>query len=310
MREHFLWVEKYRPTKISECILPKSLQNIFQGIVDSGVLPNLLLSGNPGCGKTTIAKAICNELDADFLFLNGSEERRLDVVRTTVKQFSMGISVTGKRKVIIYDEADYLALDTQPALRYIIEESAKNCSFIFTCNNKNKIIPALQSRCSSIDFKFSAEEKQEIFQKEYVRLTEILKKESVEFDSKVVAHLLKKYFPDFRKVINELQKFASTNANKIDEGVLADIQDPDLKNLIDAMKEQSFSKIRSWVANNSDVQSYTNLYDVLSTKLAPTSIPNAIAILADHQYKHAFSADPQIPLLNCILTIVSNCKFL
>lgn len=307
-REQFLWVEKYRPRRISDCILPDNLKNTFQEFVDQDNIPNMLLSGTAGTGKTTIARALCEELGCDYIIINGSEESGIDVLRTKIKDFASTVSLAGKVKVVILDEADYLNPNsTQPALRGFIEEFSKNCRFIFTCNYKNRIIPPLHSRTTVIDFKLGKEDRPVVAAKFFKRLTEILEQENITFDKKVVVELLNKHFPDYRRVLNELQRYSSSGT--IDEGVLVNISDANLKELIAALRGKDFKKMRNWVVNNLDNDPnvlFRKLYDVLMPEVV--QVPQLILLLADYQYKAAFVADAEINLVACLTEIMAACE--
>ena len=308
--EHILWTERYRPQTVDECILPERLKKPFEEYVKSGIIPHLLLSGGAGVGKTTIAKAMCNEISADYIIINGSDESGIDVFRTKIKNFASTISFTGGRKVIIIDEADYLNPNsTQPALRNAMEEFAENCSFIFTCNFKNRIIDPLHSRCSVVDFTLRNEEKVQMAGLFFKRITNILTQENVEFDSKVIAEVVKKHFPDFRRTINELQRYSKFG--KIDTGILTQIGDVSIQEVIKHLKEKDFGALRKWVAMN-DVDSATlfrKIYDNLYEILQPQSIPQAVIILADYQYKQAFVADAEINLVACLTELMVSVEF-
>jgi DNA polymerase III delta prime subunit len=308
--EHILWTERYRPQTVSECILPERLKRPFEEYVKSETIPHLLLSGGAGVGKTTIAKAMCNEINADYIIINGSDESGIDVFRTKIKNFASTISFTGGRKVIIIDEADYLNPNsTQPALRNAMEEFAENCSFIFTCNFKNRIIDPLHSRCSVVDFTLRNEEKVQMAGLFFKRITNILNQENVEFDSKVIAEVVKKHFPDFRRTINELQRYSKFG--KIDTGILSQVGDVSIQEIIKYIKDKDFGSIRKWVAMN-DVDPttlfrkiYDNLYEILQSQ----SIPQAVIILADYQYKQAFVADAEINLVACLTELMVSVEF-
>lgn len=307
-REQFLWVERYRPRKISDCILPKSLMNTFQEFVEQDNIPNMLLSGTAGTGKTTIARALCEELGCDYIIINGSEESGIDVLRSKIKDFASTVSLSGKIKVVILDEADYLNPNsTQPALRGFIEEFSKNCRFIFTCNYKNRIIPPLHSRTTVIDFKLDKTDRPVVAAKFFKRLIEILNNENVQFNDKVVAELLNKYFPDYRRVLNELQRYSSSGV--IDEGILVNISDTNMKDLLGALREKDFKKMRTWVVNNLDNDPnvlFRKLYDTLMTEVV--QVPQLILLLADYQYKAAFVADAEINLVACLTEIMAACE--
>ena len=308
--EHLLWTEKYRPKTIEDCILPERLKKPFQEYVNQNNIPNLILSGGPGVGKTTVAKAMCNEIGCDFMVINGSDESGIDTFRTKIKNYASSMSLAGGRKVIIIDEADYLNPNsTQPALRNAIEEFAVNCSFIFTCNYKTRIIEPLHSRCAVIDFNLKNGEKAKMASAFFKRVQSILQSEKVDADDKVLAELVKKHFPDFRRVINELQRYAQFG--KIDTGILAQIVDVSLNDIVKFIKDKDFGSIRKWVASN-DVDASTffrKLYDNLYDVLKPQSIPQAVIILADYQYKQAFVADQEINTVDCLTELMVGCEF-
>ncbi len=307
----FLWVEKYRPQSISECILPESIKTTFNNYIKQGELPTLLLTGSAGVGKTTIAKALCNEVGADYIMINGSDEgRKIDTLRTTVKEFASSVSLTDAKKVIIIDEADYMNADSvQPALRSFIEEFSNNCRFIFTCNFKNRIIDPLHSRCAIIDFKIDPKDKQEMAALFFKRATRILKQENIEFDPKVVAELVTKHFPDYRRILNELQRYSV--AGKIDSGIFVNVSADSYKELIKDLKEKDFTSVRKWVASaDADASSlFRHLYDNALNVLDPSSIPQLIIIIGDYQYKSAFVADQEINTMSAMVEIMSSCKF-
>jgi len=306
----YLWVERYRPQTIEDCILPKNLKETFKQFVQTGELPNFLFCGTAGVGKTTVAKALCNEIGAEYLLINGSEESGIDVLRTKIKSFASTVSLTDAKKVIILDEADYLNPNsTQPALRAFIEEFSNNCRFIFTCNYKNRIIEPLHSRCSVIDFKIENTEKQEIAASFFKRTMNILKQENVEADQKVVAELVTKHFPDWRRVLNELQRYSVSG--KIDAGILVNMTEDSFKQLINNMKEKNFTEVRKWVAKNGDSETiniFRQLYDTASVNMEPASIPQLVLILADYQYKAAFVADHELNLMAALTEVMSSCK--
>ena len=309
---NLLWVEKFRPKTIEECVLPEDTKTIFQAIVDSGEIPNLLLHGTSGIGKTTVAKALCNQLNCDWLMINGSNEGRLlDTLRTTITDYASTVSFSGGRKVIIIDEADYMMKDhIQPAMRAFIEEFSNNCRFIFTCNYKNRIIPALHSRCSVVDFRIQRDDKPILAQKFSMVATGILDGEQIKYQPDVVAQLVVKYFPDFRRVLNELQKHSV--GGTIDDSVLTQSSNENLDELFSSLKKKDFSTMRKWVAQNVDndhVRLYRQIYDMLYSKLQKKSIPNAVLLIADYSYKSAFVADQEINMVACLTEIMMECEF-
>ena len=308
-----LWVEKYRPETIDDCILPVLTKDVFLSIVDSGEIPNLLLTGGPGIGKTTVAKALCNQLDCDWLMINGSDEgRMIDTLRTTVVNYASTVSLSGGKKVIIIDEADYMNKDSvQPALRGVIEEFSKNCRFIFTCNFKNRIIPALHSRCSVVDFKIDKEEKPAIAGEMLRMVKKILDKEGVKHEEVALADLVLKHFPDFRRVINELQKYSLNGV--IDEGILKLSSDENFNELFMALRGKNFSVMRKWVAENIDndhVRLYRQIYDTLNNRFEKKSIPQAVLLIADYSYKSAFVADQEVNMVACLTEMMMECEFI
>jgi DNA polymerase III delta prime subunit len=310
-REDFLWVEKYRPKTIDDCVLPKELKQTFKEFVEQGQIPNLILSGGPGIGKTTVAKALCNELDYDVLMINGSDEGRLiDTLRTTIKGFASTVSLTGSKKVVIIDEADYLNPQTvQPAMRNFIEEYSKTCRFIMTCNYKNRIIEPLHSRCSVIDFKIEPADKPKIAATFFKKVIDILSAENVEADSKVVATLVEKFFPDWRRVLNELQRYSVSG--KIDSGILV-AGDTNIRDLTGALKSKDFAKVRKWAADNTDqdpVLIYKKMYESFSEFLKPQSVPEAILLLARYQYQAAFVANQEVNLVAFLTEVMISCEF-
>lgn len=308
---NFLWVEKYRPQSIEDCILPDNTKNTFQEIVDSGQLQNLLLSGGPGCGKTTVAKALCKELNTDWIIINCSEDGNIDTLRTRIRQFASTISISGNNKAVILDEFDYANPQSmQPALRGFMEEFSKNCRFILTCNFKNRVIEPLHSRCTCIDFKFDSKDKMKLSAKFMDRAKFILDSEKVKYDEKVLAKLIVKFSPDFRRLINELQRYSRSGA--IDVGILSEAGDVAVEELMKAMKSKNFQDVRKWVAMNLDNDSshiFRKIYDALHESLEPSSIPAAILIIADYQYKAAFVADHEINLTACVVQLMMECSF-
>ena len=310
----FLWVEKYRPKTISDCILTDELKNTFSEFLNKKEIPNLLLSGTAGTGKTTVARALCEELGCDYIMINGSDEgRHIDTLRTQIKNFASTVSLeeSNKHKIVIIDEADYMNPDSvQPALRNFIETFYKNCRFIFTCNFKNKIIPALHSRCTVIDFRITNGQKVQTATALLERLMTILKEEHISADKKVVAELIQRHYPDFRRTINELQRYSIRG--KIDSGILVSISEINNKELIKMLIEKRFGDMRKWVVQNLDKDPsslFSNVYEVLYKHLDPKSVPQAVLTIADYQYKSAFVADQEINLVACLTEIMAQCKF-
>jgi DNA polymerase III delta prime subunit len=296
MKDDFLWVEKYRPHKIEDCILPESLKATFSEFVKQGNIPNLLLTGSQGTGKTTVARAMCEELGLDYIEINGSMNGGIDTLRTEIKNFASTISFTGTRKMVILDEADYLnAQSTQPALRNFMEEFSKNCGFILTCNFKNRIIEPLHSRCSIIEFKIPSSQKPKLASQFHKRACGILEQEGIEFDKAVVAEVVTKHFPDWRRVLNELQRYSVTG--KIDSGILSNLGEENFKGLVDLLKNKRFNDMRKWVAENLDTEPtafFRKFYDLSSTYMKPNSIPQLVLLLGRYQYQSAFVADQEI----------------
>ena len=312
MKDNLLWVEKYRPDTIDDCILPNSTKDIFQSIVESGELPNLLLFGTSGVGKTTVAKALCQQLNCDWLMINGSDEgRMIDTLRTTISSYASTVSLSGGMKVIIVDEADYMNKDSvQPAMRGLIEEFSNNCRFIFTCNYKNRIIPALHSRCSVVDFKTAKEDKPLLAQQFSTVIMKLLDAEEVKYQPEVVAQLVVKFFPDFRRVLNELQKHSV--GGTIDANVLTSSSNENFNELIGFLKEGEFAKMRKWVAENIDndhVRLYRQIYDSIFGNLEQRSLPQAVLTIADYSYKSAFVADQEINMVACLTELMMHSEF-
>ena len=309
--ETFLWVEKYRPTSIDACILPNSLKDSFSEFVKNKHIPNLILSGGPGIGKTTVAKAMVEQIGATWMMINGSEESGIDVLRTKIKNFASTVSLEGGRKYIILDEADYLnPQSTQPALRGFMEEFHKNCGFILTCNYKNRLIEPLHSRCSVVDFIIAKGDKPKLASDFFNRVKMILSDENVKFDRKVVAELLNKYFPDWRRILNELQRYSASG--QIDAGILVNLSEVNINELMVALKRQEFTNVRKWIVNNLDndpVRIYRRIYDSLYDNIDKSTIPHAVIILAEYSYKSAFVADQEINLLACFTEIMAQVKF-
>ena len=307
----FLWVERYRPRKVNETILSDDLKQVFNQIVATGQLPNMLFTGTAGVGKTTVARALCNELGLDYILINGSEEGNIDTLRNKVKSFASTVSLQGGYKVVILDEADYLnPQSTQPALRGFIEEFANNCRFILTCNFKNRIIEPLHSRCSVYDFNIQRSEKPKIATAFYKRVVDILTTENVEFEPKALAILVEKHFPDFRRVLNECQRYSISG--KIDAGVLSNLADDNIKSLMAHLKDKNFKGMRQWVVDNIDVEPqaiFRKIYDTMVDYAQPQSIPQIVLILADYQYKNAFVADHELNVVACMTELMANAQW-
>ena len=306
MSSDFLWVEKYRPQTISDCILPDTLKNTFQNIADGGELPNMLFSGTAGLGKTTVAKALCNELNLDWIIINASESGNIDTLRTKIKQFASTVSLQGGYKVVILDEADYLnAQSTQPALRGFIEEFANNCRFILTCNFKNRIIEPLHSRCGVYEFNTTKKEMAQLAAQFMKRMQFILEEEGVSYDQMNIADLIMKYAPDWRRVINECQRQSIGGSLLISNNGNSD----NYNDLFTHLKNKDFKKMRSWVAQNVDADAtaiFRAVYDRMNEKVRPESIPQLVLILADYQYKNAFVADHELNIVACMTEIMAN----
>lgn len=309
--QNLLWVEKYRPKRVQDCVLPSGIKKTFQEMVDNGEVHNLLLSGTAGTGKTTIAKALCDELGCDFMLINCSEDGNIDTLRTKIRNFASTVSLGGGKKVVILDEFDYSnAQSTQPALRGFIEEFAANCRFILTCNFKNRIIEPLHSRCTTIEFSIPAKEKPKLAGQFMDRVKGILQDEQIKYDEKVVAELIMRYFPDFRKVLNELQRYSV--GGEIDVGILQVVGEVKTKELVGFMKEKNFNEVRKWVVQNLDndqTRIFRQIYDNLYGYFQPQSIPQAVLILSDYQYKAAFVADAEINLTACLVHLMMECEF-
>ena len=313
MRDEFLWVEKYRPKTIEECILPKGIKETFQNFLDKGEIPNMLLAGPAGCGKTTVAKALCNQLGVDFYVINGSDEGRfLDTVRNTAKNFASTVSLssTARHKVIIIDEADNTTNDVQLLLRAFIEEFHGNCRFIFTCNYKNKLLEPLHSRCTVVEFGIKGKDRQGLAASFFKRIREILDREGIEYEDKVIVELINKHFPDWRRVLNEVQRYSS--GGKIDSGILASFALVKTDDLFKRLKEKDFSSVRKWVVNNLDNDPAVllrSIYDACYNNLEGPGVAAAVLIIAKYQYQSSFVADQEINILACLTEIMVECEF-
>lgn len=311
MQNDLLWTELYRPKTIDECILPSNLKDTFAKFVKDGFVPNLLLSGGSGIGKTTVARAMLNEIGCDSIIFNGSLNVAIDTLRTDIRNYASSISMMGGRKYVILDEADYLTPNhVQPALRNFMEEFSRNCGFILTCNYKNKIIEPLHSRCSVIDFTIDSSQKPELATQFLSRACSILYQENVEYDRKVVAQVIMKFFPDWRRVLNELQRYSALG--KIDTGILVHVSDANITDLVNALRKKDFMRMRKWIGENVSMDTTTllrKLFDTAHEYLKPESIPALVLILADYQYKAAFVADAQINLTACMTQIMVDCEF-
>jgi DNA polymerase III delta prime subunit len=304
-------VEKYRPSTVNECILPDRLKKPFQEYVDRKEIPNLMLNGSAGVGKTTVAKAMCAEIGLNHLVINASETNGIDLMRTTIRNYASSVSLTGGKKVIILDEADYLTPEAQAAMRGSIEEFAANCTFIFTCNFKSKLIDAIHSRCSVIDFTLKNEEKAKMAMQMFKRMENVLTQEGITYDKAVLAKIIEKYFPDYRRTLNELQRFCGSGT--LDAGIVAQLSDvKKIGELTKSLKDKDFASMRKWVVVNSDVDPatiYRKIYDSLSDNFAPHSIPQAVVILSKYQYQAAFVADQEINMVACLTEIMVDCEF-
>ena len=311
MNEDFLWVERYRPKTIEETILPCDLKRTFQQFVDQKNIPNLILAGSAGVGKTTVARAMLEQLGCDYIVINGSMNGNIDTLRNEILNFASAVSLSGGRKYVILDEADYLnANSTQPALRNFMEEFSRNCGFILTCNFKNRIIEPLHSRCSVIDFKISKKAMAKLATQFFKRVTVILNSENIEYDQKVVAEVINKHFPDWRRVLNELQRYSATG--KIDSGILANMTETSIKDLVHLLKDKNYTEIRKWVKNNLDTDVnylYNQFYDISADIMSPTSNAQLVLHLAKYQYQNAFAANPEINFLAFLVEVMKDCEF-
>lgn len=311
MSESFLWVEKYRPTTVNDCILPERLKKSFQEYVNRKEIPNLMLTGSAGVGKTTVAKAMCDEIGVNHLYINASENRGIDVLRTTIRNYASTISLSGGKKVIIMDEADYLTPEAQAAMRGAIEEFAENCTFIFTCNFKSKLIDAIHSRCSVIDFALRNDEKKEMAAQLFKRLQFILTQEKIAYDKAVLAKIVEKFFPDYRRTLNELQRYGASGS--LDAGIVAQLSDVrKISDLVKYLKEKNFGEMRKWCVTNSDIEPariYRKIYDGLYEYMKPHSIPQAVVIIGRYQYQSAFVADQEINLVACLTELMVECEY-
>lgn len=311
MLNEVLWVEKYRPRTVTDCILPQDLKKTFQAIVDSGTIPNLLLTGTQGTGKTTVARALCEQVGSDYIIINGSMNGGIDTLRNEIQQFASTVSFIGGRKMVILDEADYLnAQSTQPALRNFMEEFSKNCGFILTCNFKSRIIEPLHSRCSIVEFKIPPKEKPVLAGEFYKRVLNILATENIKYNKNVVGELIARHFPDWRRILNELQRYSV--AGEIDSGILINLSDEHFTQLVTILKDRRFNDMRKWVAESNDIEPavlFRKVYDALNTMVKPSSIPQAILIIADYQYKAAFVADQEINLVACLSQLMAEVEY-
>ena len=307
----FLWVEKYRPSNVDACILPNEIKKTFIEYVKNKKIPNLILSGGPGVGKTTVAKAIIKQIGATYMMINGSEESGIDVLRTKIKNFASTVSLEGGRKYIILDEADYLnPQSTQPALRGFIEEFHENCGFIMTCNYKNRLIEPLHSRCTPVDFIINKSERPKLAQNFFKSVINILNQENVKYDKKVVLELITKYFPDWRRILNELQRYSASG--KIDAGLLVNLQEVQINDLMVSLKRKDYKKVREWVVqhiDNDPIRIYRLIYDSLYDNVDSSTIPHAVVCIGDYCYKSSFVADQEINLLACLTELMAQCKF-
>lgn len=307
----FLWTEKYRPNKVEDTIIPKRIKNKFLDMVKKGNIPHLLLSGNAGVGKTTVAMALCDQMDLDYLFINSSKENGVDTLRVKIEAYASSVSFNGNQKVIILDEADGLTQNAQNALRGVMEQYSQNCTFILTCNFKARIIDAVHSRCTEIDFTLLPKEKPEMATEFYKRLSDILIEENVTFTEKALTQIVMKYFPDYRKTINVLQNFARSGT--VNDDIISELTDiRNIEELVKSLKNKDFTTMRKWVVSNMDIEPnriYRNIYDSLYSYMKPDSIPQAVVTLAKYQYQSAFVADQEINLVAFLTEIMVDCEF-
>jgi DNA polymerase III delta prime subunit len=313
MRNDFLWCEKYRPRIVADTVLPVDLKKTFQQFVNDGVVPNLLLTGRAGTGKTTVARAMLEELNCDYIVINGSLNGNIDTLRNDIQSFASSVSLSGGRKYVILDEADYLnANSTQPALRNFMEEFSKNCGFILTCNYPNRIIKELHSRCSVINFKIPTIEKPKLASAFFRRVADILSYEGITFEPRAVANVVEKHFPDFRRTLNELQRYSSNDSKTIDAGILVNTQEASIKQLVECMKVKDFTNVRKWVVDHIDMEPavlFRQFYDTAHEYFTPSSVAQIVLILARYQYQQAFVADSEINIVACITEIMVECEF-
>ena len=309
--EEGLWVEKYRPNSVDSCILPTELKSMFTDFVSNGDIPNLILSGKPGVGKTTIAKAMLEEMGSTYMMINGSDESGIDVLRTKIKNFASTVSLDGGRKFLIIDEADYLnPQSTQPALRGVIEEFHKNCGFILTCNYKNRIIPALHSRCKPIEFIIPKKQKPQLAKEFYIRLVGILEKEGITFEQKAIAEVINKHFPDWRRIIQEVQAYS--HSGSVDAGILVDLERKSIKELLPLLRNKEISNVRKWIVDNMDNDPdrlFRNIYDVMFDVVELNSVPNLVVLLGEYQHKSVLVADQEINMFAFLTEVMAQVKF-
>jgi DNA polymerase III delta prime subunit len=309
-KDEILWSQKYRPKTVADCVLPEDIKKTFQEFVDNATIPSLLLSGSQGCGKTTVAKALCQEVGVDYIVINGSDENGIDVLRGKIKSYASSVSLSGGRKVVIIDESDYLSQNCMPALRGVMEEFSKNCSFILTCNYKNRIIEPIHSRCAVIEFKIPKEENLKLRSQFFKRVCLILDQESIEYNKEVIAKVVGKYYPDNRRILNELQRYGMSGS--IDTGILAQVSDIKLTPLVKCLREKNFADTRKWLSDNEDIDCNTlfrKFYDHMYDFLVPNSIPHLVLLIAKYQYQSAFVADQQINMMALFTEMMIEMEF-